>query len=179
MAYKTSETSTLDKPIFQNLDVTSTTAKQEMGFTVTSTSGRKYRYCKTHDGCVATDLAGHPAYYIIGDSVTDVTVTTDFSEATMATATQFAGLTCASGLSASTEVYLWIEVPNGAVTPDASVSTNVAACSSLAAIGTADAYLDVFVNGTSTQIIGLALEADTDNLANIVMFPAGGLSANA
>jgi len=179
MAYSVSGSNTLDATILQDLDASSTAQMHPLGYMVESTDGRKYKYVITHDGCVATDLAGHPAYYMCA-TTTGPCVTTDASEAATTQGGlggSFAGLTCKAGLTASAEVYIWIEVPNGAVTPDASVSTNCAASSALSAIGTADAYLDVFVNGASTKIVAIALEADASNLADIIMLPEPGAAA--
>ncbi len=178
MAYSVSETHTLDKPILQGLGDVSSTRVESLGYEVLSTSGRKYRYCSVHAGAVATDLGGHPAYFVA--DTTGPVVTSDATEGTSSVGGQeFAGLLCASITATAALQYMWVEVPNDAVTPDASVSTNVAVSSALAAIGTADAYLDVFVNGTSSRVVAIAMEADTDNLADIIMLGSGGLSASA
>lgn len=177
MAYTVPGSSTLDKPTIQDLDAVQTTASHDLGYTVLSTTGRKFTYAVTHIGCVASDLGGHPAYFVA--STTGPMVTSDATEGTSTVGgLEFAGLFTAA-LTAATTQYVWVEVPNDAVTPDVSVSTNVAVSSSLAAIGTADAYLDVFVNGTSTRVMGMAMEADTANLADIIMFKSSGISANA
>ncbi len=175
MAYSVPASNTLDGMILQDLDVVATTQSGDiLGTEVTARNGRKFMYCVVHVGCVVTRLGGHPAYFIA--DTTGPMVTSDATEGTADDAgLVFAGLFTAA-IVAATVQYVWIEVPNGAVTPDASVSTNVAVSSALAAIGTADQYLDVMVNGTSTRVIAMALEADTDQVADIIMFKNGGLS---
>ena len=173
MAYSVSASNTLDTTVLQDLDAVATTNPGiPLGTEVMSTDGRKYKYVVTEVVCVIVDHGGIPAYYIGGAGGGPI-VTSDASAAATAAGglgSAFAGLFCA-GIAATTVQYVWIEVPNGAVTPDASVSTNCVASSALSAIGTADAYLDVFVNGASTKIVAIALEADTSQLADIVMLP--------
>ena len=173
MAYAVSAANTLKQIILQQLDVVSTTQSGDpLGKMVLSTDGRKYKYCSVYAGSsVATDLAGHPAYYMCAQTAGPMVTSTAATSATTGGGSggSFAGLFAAAGLEADTTQYVWVEVPNGAVTPDASVSSNCAASSALSAIGTADAYLDVFVDGASTKIVAIALEADASNLADIIM----------
>lgn len=174
MAYSVPSTTLLDKPILQGLTTVGTTQYHDLGYTVTSSTGRKFMYCITSAGGVATILGGHPAYFF--QSTTGPTVTSDASDSATTqggACSAFAGLFCGL-LTAATAQYAWVEIPNGAVTPDASVSTNVAVSSAISALGTADAYLDVFLGGASTKVVAIALEAAASNLADIIMLGEGG-----
>ena len=167
MAYAVSKSNTLDHMILDALDVTAqTTDVGETGKIVTSTDGRKYKKCVVDVTCVAS-AAGEPAYYMIGTTANEVT--SDYS--TVAVAEQlgaaFAGVFTAVVTGSAVE-YVWIEVPNGAVTPDCSVATEVGVCDGLTAQN--DSYFSISASD-SDNIVAIAMEAASDNLADIVMIP--------
>ena len=165
MAYAVSATHTLDKPIIDALDVTGqTTDVGEVGKIVTSTDGRKYKKVVVDASAVASG-AGKPAYYMIGTTANEVT--SDYSDAQVSekTGATFAGVFC-STITGGVAEYVWIEIPNGAVTPDCAAAAEVGICDAL--VCASDSYFSVSTS-FSDQIVAVALEAASNNLADIVM----------
>ena len=167
MAYAVSATHTLDGNILDDLDVTGqTTDVGEVGKIVTSTDGRKYKKVVTDVLCV-TSGAGEPAYAMPGTTANEFT--SDYSAAndSSATGVAFVGL-FTSVITATTTQYVWIEVPNGAVSADSAVADEVGICDGLVAVN--DSVFSVAVS-FSAQIVAVAMEAASGNLADIVMLP--------
>ena len=165
MAYAVSATYTLDKPIIDALDVTAqTTDVGETGKIVTSSDGRKYKKVVVDASAVAS-TAGEPAYYMIGTTANEVT--SDYSDAQVSEqlGATFAGVFC-SVITGGAAEYVWIEVPNGAVTPDCSCATEVGVCDGLTA--QSDSYFSISASD-SDRVVAVAMEAATSNLADIVM----------
>jgi len=167
MAYAVSAMHTLDAPILDALDVTGqTTDVGETGKIVTSTDGRKYKKCVVDASAVASG-AGEPAYYMIGATANEVT--SDYSDAQVSEqlGASFAGVFTAAVTGGVVE-YVWIEVPNGAVTPDCSCATEVGVCDGLTAQN--DSYFSIS-SSDSDRVVAIAMEAASSNLADIVMIP--------
>lgn len=164
MAYDVSASNTLDKPILQALDAVSSTQSGELGTEVVSKDGRKYQYKVTDASCEAS-TGGEPAYNMIGTTANEVT--SDYSDAQVSEqlGATFAGLFCGT-ITGGTAEYCWIEVPNGAVTPDASVAAEVGVCDGLTAQH--DSYLSIHTSD-SERCVAVAMEAASSNLADIVM----------
>jgi len=165
MAYAVSATHTLDGPILDALYCTAiTTDKGEVGKIVTSSDGRKYKKCVVDASAVVTG-AGEPAYYMIGTTANEVT--SDYSDAQVSEqlGATFAGVFTAVVTGGVAE-YVWIEVPNGAVTPDCSCATEVGVCDGL--VAQTDSYFSIHATD-SDRCIAVAMEAASSNLADIVM----------
>jgi hypothetical protein len=165
MAYAVSATHTLDKPIIDDLDVTGQTDDVgEVGKIVTSSDGRKYKKCVV-DASAVVSGAGEPAYYMVGTTANEVT--SDYSDAQVSEqlGASFAGVFTAVVTGGVAE-YVWIEVPNGAVTPDCSCATEVGVCDGLTAQN--DSYFSISASD-SDNIVAVAMEAASSNLADIIM----------
>lgn len=165
MAYAVSATYTLDQPILDALDVTGqTTNVGEVGKIVTSTDGRKYKKCVVDASAVAS-TAGEPAYYMIGTTANEVT--SDYSDAQVneKLGAAFAGVFTAV-VTGSVAEYVWVEIPNGAVTSDCSCATEVGVCDGL--IATSDSYFSIS-SSDSDHIVAIAMDTATSNLADIIM----------
>jgi len=165
MAYAVSALHTLDKPTLQGLDVNSTTSSGEEGKIVQSTDGRKYKYCAIDASTSVVTTAGYPAWHMVGTTANEVTGDySDTDTAAEVTGCTFAGVFCAAA-SAGAASYGWVELPNGALTADASVCTNVGICDALTAVN------DYFFNicASDEKPVAVAMEAASSNLADIVM----------
>uniref|UniRef100_A0A6M3IQX1 Uncharacterized protein n=1 Tax=viral metagenome TaxID=1070528 RepID=A0A6M3IQX1_9ZZZZ len=165
MAYAVSAQHTLDKMILDALDVTGQTVDVgETGKIVTSTDGRKYKKCVV-DASAVVSGAGEPAYYMVGTTANEVT--SDYSDAQVSEqlGATFAGVFTAVVTGGVAE-YVWIEVPNGAVTPDCSCATEVGVCDGLTAQN--DSYFSISASD-SDRVVAVAMEAASSNLADIVM----------
>ena len=167
MAYAVPATWKLDGIIIDALDVTAQTSDVgELGHEVTdTTTGRKFRKVVTDASCVAS-AAGEPAYWMVGTTANEVT--SDYSDAQNSEigGVTFAGVFC-SVITGGAAEYVWIEVPNGAVTPDCSVAAEVGVCDALDAVS--DSYFSIALLGASNQVVAVAMEAASSNLADIVM----------
>lgn len=166
MTYAVSATNTLDKPILDPLDVTAqTTDLGEVGKIVTSTDGRKYKKCLV-DASAVVSKAGAPAYWMVGTTANEVT--SDYSDAQVSEqlGATFAGL-FTSVITGSVAEYVWIEVPNGAVTADAGLGASVGVCDGL--IATSDNLL-VTSTSDSDRIVAVAMENVASEIGDIVMF---------
>jgi len=164
MAYAVSDLITLDKPILSDLDTVSTTDNGETGKIVTSSDGRKYKKVVVDVSTVAAS-AGYPAWHMVGSTANEVTG--DYSDSNAGAEVDgatFAGVFCGA-ITAATVQYAWIELPNGSLTEDASVSTNVGICDALSAVN------DYFFNicASDEKPVAIAMAAASSNLADIIM----------
>ena len=167
MSYAVSASHTLDKMIIDALDVTGqTTDVGETGKIVTSTDGRKYKKCVVDASAVASG-AGKPAYYMVGTTANEVT--SDYSDAQVSEklGATFAGVFTDDVTGGKAE-YVWVEIPNGAVTPDAYCATEVGVCDGL--VATHDSSFSISTSD-SDRVVAVAMEAASSNLADIVMLP--------
>lgn len=164
MTYAVSDSSTLDKAILLDLDATSTAADGQEGTIVQSTDGRRYKKVVVDASAVANG-AGYPAYYMVGTTANEVT--SDYSDCSASAelvGAGFAGVFCAA-VTAGTATYQWIETPAGAVTADASLSTEVGVCDALMAAD--DAYFQIA--DSDSRVVAIAMEAAASNIGDIVM----------
>lgn len=165
MAYAVSASNTLDKTILNNLDSTGIDADDgQTGLIVTSSDGRKYKRCLL-DASSALTIAGGPVYHMVGTTANEVT--SDYSDTSAGAelvGNSFAGVACVASDAASSE-YIWIEIPNGAVTADASCSTEVTVCACLMAAD--DLYFQIA--DSDARVVAIAMEADTSQVADIIM----------
>lgn len=168
MAYAVSASHTIDKPILQALDTAVGTTgagyQSELGKIVTSSDGRKYKNVLL-DASSALTIAGGPLYHMVGTTANEVT--SDYSD-TNASAeligATFAGVACAASDAASSAC-IWMEIPNGAITADASLSSEVTACAALMAAD--DLYFQIA--DSDARVVAIAMEADTDQIGDIIM----------
>ena len=165
MTYAVSATRTLDKPILDKLDVTAQTVDVgETGKIVESSDGRKYKKVVVDESAIAA-VAGSPAWYMIGTTANEVT--SDYSDATVneQLGAAFAGV-FTSVITGDIAEYVWIEVPNGAVTADAITAAEVGICDGL--VATNDASFSIS-SSDSDRIVAVAMEAYASGGSDIVM----------
>lgn len=165
MTYAVSTTRSLDKTIIDALDVTTqTTDVGETGKIVESLDGRKYKKVVVDASAIAA-IAGSPAWVMIGTTANEVT--SDYSDATVdeKKGAAFAGL-FTSVITGSVTEYVWIEVPNGAVTADAITAAEVGICDGL--VATNDASFSIS-GSDSDRIVAVAMEAYASGGSDIVM----------
>ncbi len=165
MAYAVSASHTLDKPVIHDLDSTGiTTDDGQTGLLVQSTDGRKYKRVLV-DASSALTIAGGPVYHMVGTTANEITSDyTDTSGSAELIGNSFAGVACVGTDAAATE-YIWMEVPNGALTADASCSTEVTVCAALMAAD--DLYFQIA--DSDALVVAIAMEADSSQVADIVM----------
>ncbi len=165
MAYAVSASHTLDKTVINDLDSTGVTADDgQTGLIVESTDGRKYKRVLL-DASSELTIAGGPLYHMLGTTANEVS--SDFSDTIGVIeliGANFAGLACVGTDAAATE-YIWMEVPNGAISADASCSSEVAACSCLMAKD--DLYFQIA--DSDSRVVAIAMEADASQIADIIM----------
>ena len=92
---------TLDKPILQGLDSSSTTAAHPTGYHVTAANGTEFTYVLT-DASTLAAAAGYPAHWMVG--TTNAEVTSDISD-TATRGAAFAGVFCCA-ISAADACYM-------------------------------------------------------------------------
>ena len=165
MAYAVSASHTIDKTIIHNLDSTGVTVDDgQTGLIVESSDGRKYKRVLL-DASSELTIAGGPVYHMVGTTANEVT--SDYSDSSGSAeliGNSFAGLACVASDAASSE-YIWIEIPNGAVSADASCSTEVTICACLMAAD--DLYFQIA--DSDARVVAIAMEADTSQIADIIM----------
>jgi len=165
MSYSVPSTLGLSGPILQDLDAVETSAKDTLGKEVVDTaSGRKFKYVLVDASAVASG-AGKPAYYMVGTTANEVT--SDYSDAQVDehTGATFAGVFCDT-ITGGTAEYCWIEIPNGAITPDCYCAAEVGICDGL--VCAHDSSFSV-VTSFSDRVVAVAMEAASSNLADIIM----------
>lgn len=157
----------LSNPVLQDLDVVQSALGDTLGKeTLDTLSGRKFKYVVTDASCVAS-TGGEPAYYMVGTTANEVT--SDYSDAQNSeqTGATFAGVFCGTITGGAAE-YCWIEVPNGAITADCSLATEVGICDGLVAAH--DSYFSIAAS-FSEHVVAVAMEAASSNLGDIIMLP--------
>ena len=165
MTYAVSTTRSLDKTILDALDVTAQTADVgETGRIVESLDGRKYKKVLVDASAIAA-VAGAPAWVMIGTTANEVT--SDYSDAQVSEklGATFAGI-FTSVITGGVAEYVWIEVPNGAVTADAITAAEVGICDGL--VATYDGQFSIS-SSDSDRIVAVAMEAYASGGSDIVM----------
>lgn len=165
MAYAVSKQHTIKGLIIHDLDSTGiTTDDGQTGMIVVSNDGRKYKRVLL-DVSSSLTIAGGPVYHMVGSTANEVTSDYDDSSGSAQVAgNTFAGVACVASDAASSE-YIWIEMPNGALTVGASCSTEVTICAALMAAD--DLYFQIA--DSDALVVAIAMEADSSQVADIIM----------
>ena len=109
MAYSVPATHTLNKPIFQGLQVSSATRMHPLGFTVSGEDGSEFTYCIMESSDVLT-YSGLPAVFV--DSSDQWVVTPDASDGTGGKSAGAAGVGVGVFTMNNIDVnscYLWVQ----------------------------------------------------------------------
>jgi len=174
MAFAVAATTTLDKPIFQDLDSWSSTGLHDLGYKVHSDDGdRTYVYSFLSSNMTAMPGATYPAFFLAGGQKSGQSVTSTFQSDL---GLSFAGIFCA--LAAAGNNYGWVQttgyVASGYLSSCVAVGDNLtpAIAGFLSPVGTG--AISTSVAGVTYALanlahVGEALEADTSGKGDYIL----------